>query len=194
MKLSIIIPAHNEEDNIASVIEKIEGVISGIDYELVVVNDHSSDRTGAIIAEASRKYDNIRLAVNNMDRGFANALRAGFRSSSGDVVISVMADLCDDLATIRAMWDKVGAGYDVVCGCRYIKGGKRVGGSKIKGFFSSFVGHSLHLLFGIPTHDVANAFKMYRRNVIEAMKTTSRSFEISMELALKAYYLGFKVT
>jgi glycosyltransferase involved in cell wall biosynthesis len=193
MKVSIIVPAHNEKDNIADVINKIEDSVN-IPFELIVVNDHSLDNTARLVEQLTRQYGNIRLVENKLDRGFANAIRTGFSNATGDAFIPVMADLCDDLSTIKKMLDKINAGYDVVCGCRYTKGGDRIGGSKIKGFFSYFVGWSLYFLLGIPTHDIANAFKMYRKEVIDNIDIKSRSFEVSMEIPLKAYYSGFKVT
>ena len=193
MKLSIIIPAHNEQDNITDVIDRIEKSLD-IDHELVVVNDHSTDATAKLVNGLSRQYNNIRLVENKLDRGFANALKTGFNYISTDIVVPIMADLCDDLSTIKKMLDKINEGYDIVCGCRYIKGGARLGGSKIKGFFSCFVGSSLHYLLGLPTYDIANAFKMYRKKVIEKIDIEANGFEISMEIPLKAYYLGFKMT
>jgi glycosyltransferase involved in cell wall biosynthesis len=193
MKLSIIIPAHNEEENIAEVITRIESCLD-LPHELVVVNDHSTDRTELIIEEMSKKYPAVRLANNTYKKGFANAIRFGFKQAKNDVVVPVMGDLCDDLGTIKKMLVKIQEGFDVVCAARYIKGGKRIGGSRIKGFFSFFVGWSLHYLLGIPTHDIANAFKMYRKTVLDSIKTQAHGFELSMELSLKAYYSGFKIT
>jgi len=193
MKLSIIIPAYNEKDNIADVINKIENSID-IPFELIVVNDHSVDNTVRLIEKLTQQYSNIRLVENKSDRGFANAIKTGFNNATGDVFIPIMADLCDDLSTVKKMFDKINEGYDIVCASRYIKGGARIGGSGVKGFFSCFVGWSLHFLLGIPTHDIANAFKMYRKKVIDSMDIKSKSFEISMEIPLKAYYLGFKLT
>jgi len=193
MKLSIVIPAHNEQDNISDIINRIENSLD-IDYELVVVNDHSIDATGEIVDKLSQKYKNIRLVENKLAQGFANAIKTGFHNVLGDMVILVMADLCDELSTIKIMFHKINEGYDVVCGSRYIKGGARLGGSKIKGFFSCFVGQSLYCLLRLPTHDIANAFKMYRKKVIESIHIESEGFEISMEIPLKAYYLGFKIT
>ena len=193
MTLSIIIPAYNEEENIGKILENIERSLS-IAHELVVINDHSTDNTRGIIIELSKRYSNIRLVDNNGQKGFANAVKTGFKNAKGEVVIPIMADLCDDLATIEKMMGKINEGYDIVCGSRYIKGGLRLGGSRIKGFFSSFAGWSLHYLLGLPTHDIANAFKMYRKIVIEAVDIKSTGFEISMEIPLKAYYLGFKIT
>lgn len=193
MKLSIVIPAHNEQDNIIDALNKIEQSLD-IDYELVVVSDHSTDATGELVDKISKKYNNIRLVENKLNKGFANALKTGFHSALGDVVIPVMADLCDDLSVIKIMFEKINQGYDVVCGSRYIKEGARLGGSRIKGFFSSFVGKSLHYLLGFPTSDIANAFKMYRKKVIDSIDIESCGFEISMEIPLKAYYLRFRIT
>ena len=193
MKLSIIVPAHNEQDNIINVIEKIEHSLD-IEHELVVVNDNSTDATVGLVQRLSRQYGNIKLVHNKSDKGFANALKTGFDNISTDIVVPVMADLCDDLAAIPKMLNKINEGYDVVCGSRYIKGGARLGGSRLKGFLSFWAGKSLSFLLDLPTHDIANAFKMYRKEVIDNIDIQSQAFEISMEIPLKAYYLGFKIT
>jgi len=193
MKLSIIIPAHNEAESMAEIITRVEDSLK-LDYELVVVNDHSADNTARIVSYLSGKYNNIKLVDNLMERGFANALKSGFQNASGDLLLPLMADLCDDLDTIPKMLKKINEGYDIVCGSRYIKGGARIGGSKLKGFLSCWGGKSLSFLLGIPTHDIANAFKMYRRQVINSVNLQSQAFDISMEIPLKAYYSGFKIT
>jgi dolichol-phosphate mannosyltransferase len=193
MKLSIVVPAHNEEDNIGSLIDKVELILK-IDFELLVVDDHSSDSTARIVLDRARLFSNIRLIENKLDAGFANTLRAGFANASGDFILPLMADLCDDLHTVNIMYDKINEGYDVVCGSRYIKGGARIGGSKLKGFLSSLAGWSAFYLLGISTHDIANAFKMYRKKVIGSINIQAKGFEISMELPIKAYYAGSKIT
>lgn len=193
MKLSIIIPAHNEQDNITEVINRVEGSLD-IPHELIIVNDHSQDGTAEIVERLSERYPNIRLVDNINTKGFANALKTGFASAKTDIMVPVMADLCDDLNTIREMFRKINENYDIVCGCRYIKGGARLGGSKIKGFFSCFVGKTLKFLLGLPTHDIANAFKVYRKKVIDSVNIESTGFEVSMEIPLKAYFSGFKIT
>jgi glycosyltransferase involved in cell wall biosynthesis len=192
MKLSIIIPAHNEEENIADVITKVEATVA-IEHELVVVNDHSVDKTGQIVAGLAGEYKNIRLVENKREKGFANAIRAGFEACGGDVVIPVMGDLCDDLSTIPLLWDKIDQGFDVACGCRYTKEGGRFGGSRFKAILSGFAGCSMYYLIGIPTHDISNAFKMYRKKVIHSVEIKAKGFEISMELTLKAFFQGFKI-
>lgn len=193
MKLSIAIPAHNEEENIAQVIEQVEDKIKFL-FDLIVVNDHSTDKTAEIVAGLAKKFTNIILIENKLKPGFANAIKTGLTSAKTDVVVPVMGDLCDDLETIPVMFEKIIEGFDVVCGSRYIKGGRRIGGSKVKGFFSFFVGRTISIFTGIPTRDVANAFKMYRKEVVDSINIESTGFEISMEMALKAYFKGFKVT
>jgi dolichol-phosphate mannosyltransferase len=193
MKLSIIVPAHNEQENITDVIKRIEESVD-IDHELVVVNDHSNDNTAALVSKLAGVYKNIKLVENKSEKGFANALRSGFNNSSAEVVIPVMGDLCDELATIKKMFEKIYEGYDVVCASRYIEGGGRLGGSKIKGAMSCFAGRSLYYLLGIPTHDIANAYKMYRKGMLDKLDIRASGFEISMEITLKAYYQGYRIT
>lgn len=193
MDLSIIVPAHNEEENISNVISSIEDGLN-FPFELVVVNDHSADRTAEIVAGLAKKFNNIILVENELAPGFVNAVKTGLVSVKTEVVVPVMGDSCDDMGTIPLMFEKIKEGFDVVCGSRYIKGGARIGGSKIKGFFSFFVGRTMSMFTGIPTHDVANAFKMYRKKVVDRINIESNGFEISMELALKAYFLGFNIT
>jgi len=191
--LSIIIPVHNEQENIVDLINRIENFLD-IPYELVVINDHSTDSTKELVNKLSKQYNNIRQVENKLGQGVGNALKTGFENIMTELIVPVMGDLCDDLSTIKKMLDKINEGYDIVCGSRYIKEGARLGGSKIKGFFSWFVGRSLHYLLGLPTYDIANAFKMFRRKVIDKIDIKSKGFEISMEIPLRAYYLGFKIT
>jgi glycosyltransferase involved in cell wall biosynthesis len=193
MNFSIIIPAHNEEFSIEKTVTSIEQGVSG-EYEIVVVNDHSRDGTADVVRRLSLQYKNLRLLENTDEPGFANALRAGFYGAGTDVVVPVMADLCDDPHTINKMYEKIGRGFDVVCGSRYMKGGRKIGGPKLKSFFSRFVGLSLNFLIGIPTHDIANAFKMYRKRIFDDIEIKSRGFEISVEVPLKAFFAGYAIS
>jgi glycosyltransferase involved in cell wall biosynthesis len=191
--ISIIVPAHNEESNIRELIEKVESTVT-IRHELIVINDHSTDRTCEIISGLFSKYPALKLMHNNKTPGFANAIITGLDHFKGDAVVPLMGDLSDDPATINMMASKIDDGYDVVCGSRYIEGGARIGGSRIKGLLSFLAGWSLHFILGIGTHDITNPFKMYRKKVIDTISPESDSFEISIELPLKALYAGFKVT
>ncbi len=193
MTVTLVIPAHNEEEVIAYTIRSIEEELS-LDYEIVVVNDNSLDNTAIIVKGLMKHYSNLRLVDNDTDKGFANALKKGFSVSNSDLVIPVMADLCDDPRTIRDLYVKSLEGFDIVCGSRYMQGGTKIGGPLVQSLFSRFVGCSLKYLIGIPTSDVSNSFKCFRRNVLNAIKLKSKGFEISMEVTLKAYFAGFTIT
>ncbi len=193
MKITLVIPAHNEEEVIAHTINSIEEKLN-LDYEIVVVNDHSVDNTGIVVKGLMKQYPNLRLVENDMERGFASALKKGFSVANSDFIIPVMADLCDDPLTIYDMYRKALKGFDVVCGSRYMKGGAKTGGPLIQSTFSRVVGWSLKYLIGIPTFDVSNSFKCYRKNVLDSLEFQSKGFEISMEITLKAYSSGFTIT
>ncbi len=191
---SLIIPAHNEEFSLRGTVSSLENVLSNYDFEIIIVNDHSTDRTVKIVRELTKKYPNIRLLDNTNKKGFATTLITGFRQAMGDFLIPVMADGCDDPNTIKEMHEKTKNGYDLVCASRYTKGGRRVSGPKLKGFFSEFVGRTIHLLTRIPTTDVANAFKLYRKSALQKIKIENSGFAISMEITLKIYFQGYKIT
>lgn len=193
MKYSVIIPAHNEEASIAKTIEIIEKTLN-IDYELVVVNDHSQDSTVDIVKNLINKYPNLRLVDNVKPGCFGNALKTGFENAKGDYFVPVMADLCDDIITITEMTEKAEEGYDIICGSRYMSGGKKIGGPALQTFFSRTFGLSLHYLIGIPTLDTANAFKMYNRNIFAKIEINAAWFEISAEITLKAFFKHAKIT
>jgi len=193
MNFSVIIPAHNEEANIEKVINSLENNVVG-EYEIVVIDDHCADKTADIVRGLAIKYKNIRLVENNDEPGFANALKAGFNNIKSEIVIPVMADLCDDPKTINQMYKLALEGFDIVCGSRYMKEGRKIGGPSFKTFFSRFVGLSLNFFIGIPTHDISNSFKLYKKKVLENIKMESGGFEISAEIPLRAYFLGFKIT
>jgi len=192
MMVSIVIPAYNEEECIEDVVSHLEQALT-VEYEIIVVNDHSVDNTRNKVEELKNNYKNIVLVDNQESQGFANTLRSGFKAASGDLIVPVMADLCDDPATINQMYSKIGEGYDIVCGSRYMLKGKKVGGPGVKTFLSNLAGKIIYIL-GIPTQDITNSFKMYKKEVIEAVDLKAESFEISMEIPLKAHLKGFKIT
>ena len=127
MKLTIVIPAHNEEEVIGDTLERLEAELT-IPHEVVVVNDHSTDGTADVVRRTASGWPHVRLIDNPLPGGFTNAIKAGFNDVTEGAIATVMGDLCDDPKTIEAMYGKILEGYDVVCGSRYMKGGRKIGG------------------------------------------------------------------
>lgn len=190
--LTIIIPVLNEEDAVSETLQAVIGAVP--DTDIVVVDDHSTDGTQKIVESFAAEHPRVRLVQNQMQPGFANALKTGFKTATTEFVLPVMGDLCDEVARIPEMLEVCLDGdCDLVCGSRYIKGGRKEGGPRIQTFFSWLFGVTIHVLTGISTHDISNSFKMYRRSVLEAITIESRMFEVSMEMTLKVFFQGGKV-
>lgn len=196
MNLSIIIPVYNEAENIKIAIPKIEKEVK-VSHRIIVIYDFDKDTTISVIKNLQKKYKNIKLIKNNIGngRGVINAIKTGFEIINDGVIVVMMADLSDDPTTINKMYEKINQGYDVVCGSRYTKGGKKIGGPLLKSFLSWFAGFSTPLLLGIGIHDLTNAFKMYKKEVIDSINIESTGgFELSMEIVIKAHFKDFKIT
>jgi|SRR3989344_3285618 len=193
-KLSIIIPARNEEKSILKVLEYLKKTVK-TPYEIIVVNDRSADNTELIVKKYSIKNKSV-LFTNTKGRyGFSNAIKEGLKKSSTDIVVIVMADLCDDPKTIDQMYKTLTEGWDIVCGTRYNMGGKKLGGPKIQNFFSALVCKSLYYTIALPTTDASNSFKMFRKKVFKSINyKDGMGVEASLDLILRAYFRGYKIT
>lgn len=194
--LSVVIPTYNEADHIGTLLNHVKNEIS-TEKEVVVVYDFEEDNTIPVIEEIRGRYSfPISCIRNKYGRGALNAIKTGMEESNGIAVLVIMADLSDGLDVVDLMYDRINSeGYDLVCGSRYMKGGKQHGGPKFKGFLSRMAGLTLHILSGIPTHDVTNSYKMYRKSLLdETVIESNGGFEIGMEITVKAFLNGYRIT
>lgn len=194
MKLSVVIPAHNEEGSIgetlALVSRKLQG--AGIPYEIIVVDDNCSDATATVALAGD---DNIRLVTNTGRNGFGMAVRAGLAAARGDAVAVMMADLSDSADDLLLYYQTLQEGYDCVFGSRFIRGGRVVDYPPHKLLMNRAANLFIRLLFGLRYNDITNAFKCYRREVIETMQPLiSPHFNLTVEMPLKAIIRGFRYT
>jgi dolichol-phosphate mannosyltransferase len=192
--LSIIIPAHNEAESIESTILDIIKTIkeNGIPYEIVVVNDNSTDSTQEIVAKLSSKDHNIKLLKRKPPKGFGRAVRDGLDNFSGDYVVICMGDASDTPEDIVRYYQKLEDGYDCAFGSRFIKGAIVRNYPLVKLFFNRVGNIFIKYLFGLKYNDISNAFKAYRKEVIEeVMPLVSNHFNITVEIPLKAVVRGF---
>lgn len=194
MKLTIIIPVYNEAENITQAIEKIEAKVK-YPHKILIIYDFNKDTTVPIVKKLQKKFPNIQLLRNKLGKGVLNAIKSGFNQVKEGAVLVTMADLSDDPATINKMFKKINEGFDIVGGSRYIQGGGKKGGPFLKSLLSYLAGLTTPLLLGIPIYDLTNAFKMYKKEVLKAIKIESAGgFELSEEIIIKAHFAGFKIT
>lgn len=196
MKFSIVIPAYNEEENIAPLIDDIVsfGYKVGWDYEIIVVDDDSSDDTANIIHRYIDKYSFIRIIRRRSDnRGMGQALREGTTLAGSRIVVWMMADRADRIEIIPDIIRKIEEGYDLVFASRYMPGGSRGDLDCVKAFLSSRYTVLLRWLWGLKVHDVTNAFRCFRKDIFFKLKIGSTDFSISPEFAIKAHMAGYRL-
>lgn len=195
--LTLIVPAKKEEEAVIHTLEKIKERVK-IPHKVIVVNDSlEGDKTGEIVKRYIKKNKNVSVIINrnNPHPTFASALISGFNKAKKGVVVPVMADLCDRVEDIDIMYKEILDGWDIVCASRYVKGGGKKGGPLIQSVCSFIVCSFLHFVTGIPTTDVSNAFKMYKKDVLNKVVINARSgVEVSMAITLQAYFNNAKIT
>ena len=195
--LSIIIPAYNEEDCIESTAHLISERLERdkIDYEILVVNDNSKDNTEAVLKKINQENPRIRYVNNYYPNGFGFAVRCGLENFSGDAVAVVMADNSDSPDNMVDYYYKLQEGYDCVFGSRFIKGGKVIDYPIHKLFINRLANLFIQVLFGLKFNDTTNAFKIYRKEVIEGISPLlSHHFNLTVEMPLKAIVRGYSYT
>lgn len=194
--LSVVIPAHNEAESIPIALRGVYAALqdAGIEHEIVVVDDHSVDGTGTIVRElASAEIPTARVVVNRGKGGFGLAVRCGLENFRGDAVAVMMADLSDSPTDLVAFWRTMQReGVDCVFGTRFSRGGRVIDYPKAKLRINRMANFGIRVLFGLRYDDVTNAFKMYRREVIEGVQPLlSHHFNLTVEIPLKAIVRGY---
>lgn len=195
MSLDICVPVYNEGENIIPLLNALKEKVN-LEFRLLVIYDMEEDNTLPVLRPVMEQYPfPIHLIRNQYGRGVANAIRTGMDHVQEEYWLVTMADLSDEPATIPLMYQKMQEGYDMVAGSRYMRGGRKHGGPFLKSLFSRCAGWGMHILVGIPIHDLSNAFKMYRTEVSRRIPLESDDgFELCTELALKTYLAGYRLT
>lgn len=195
--LSVVIPARDEEGSVASTVEHLHRELHShqIPHEIVVVDDGSTDRTWEIIQELQGRIANLAPTKNPGPHGFGRAITHGLSVMKGDAVVIMMADESDDSHDVVRYWKALNQGYDCVFGSRFIKGSRVTDYPKLKLFLNRLANYFLKILFRIKLNDTTNAFKAYRREVIEGCQPLiAPHFNITVEIPLKAIVRGFSWT
>jgi dolichol-phosphate mannosyltransferase len=194
MKLSVVIPAYNEEESIGETLRTLHAALgrAGIDHEIVVTNDNSKDGTLARLTALAQEIPTLTYYTNPGPNGFGYAVRYGLERYQGDCVAVMMADLSDDPADLVAFYHKLLEGYDCVFGSRWIKGGRVVDYPAHKKTLNRVANTIVRAVFRLRYNDCTNAFKLYRRSTMDGLKPfLSPHFNLTLELPLKAIVRGY---
>jgi dolichol-phosphate mannosyltransferase len=194
-ELGIIIPVYNEADNIGNTIRAIETEVR-TPHTIYIVYDFDGDNTLPAVKLIQEKDIAVDIAlIKNSAGKVVNAIKSGLRDAREKYLLVTMADLSDDYGVVDRMVSMADHGFDVVCGSRYAKGGKQIGGPLIKRTLSRVAGMSLRHIARVPTSDATNSFKLYRKEMIDTLTIESDGgFEIGMEIVIKAHFAGRRVT
>ena len=195
METSIVIPAHNEQDNLPKLLDgilKLKGSLGS--FETILVDDNSADKTKEIAERYAKKYGSIKVVHRcKGNNGVGAALKEGTNIAKGSFVVWVMGDNSDDLATIPQLIMQLRNSADIVFGSRYIKGGSSSNLDAYKAMLSKNYTRIIQILFGIKVHDITNAFRAFKKEIYNRIRLESDDFAISPEFAIKAHIKGFKL-
>jgi dolichol-phosphate mannosyltransferase len=197
LPLVLVVPVYHEQETIGRTLDELASKVP-IPHRTLVVYDKDDDPTVPVVKALLPRLPHVELVKNDIKRGVLGAIRKGFQVAMevpGDAAVCVvMADLSDELSGIEKMYRALQEGADLVAGSRYCPGGAQHGGPLLKRTLSRLAGRSLHAVTSMPTHDVTNAFRMYRASFLRRIEIESEGgFELSLELTVKAWAYGFRI-
>lgn len=193
MKLSVVIPAHNEVDSIGATVQAVASELRDehIPYEILVVDDASSDGTADVVRASAARDLGVRYLRSPRPPGFGQAVRAGLDEYTGDAVAIVMADLSDSPKDLVRYYRVLEQGFDCAFGSRFIRGGRVSDYPKFKLALNRLVNLGIRVLFRHGYNDTTNAFKAYKREAVEHIQPLlSNHFNLTVEMPLKAVVRG----
>lgn len=197
LELSIVLPTFKERENLSVFIPKIQNAFQGLSFEMIIVDDGSADGTRELIHQMNQNYKNLRLIERSKMMGIGSAIREGYNQSQGRFVLSSDADQSFLVEDMKALYQKILEGYDLVVGYRH--GGQayyeaKTWTTKLKHFVSSKGNWIVRNLSGIKLHDFSANFRIIQREKWMELKTQENTNSLLFEMIVKASKKNFKMT
>lgn len=193
--ISVLIPVHNEEENVEILIHKIIKVFAYNnikDFEIIIIDDNSTDDTGAVADDISGKNPAVRVIHRVGEPGVGRALKAGFKESKGNVIITLDGDLSHNPEEIPRILSQIYSGADLVIGSRYIQGGSYET-SFVRMVLTRTYNLTLKVLSQSEISDFTTGYRGMKRDILNSIQLLSNGFAIHPELHIKSLRGGFDV-
>jgi dolichol-phosphate mannosyltransferase len=192
---SVVMPARDEEESLPGTLRDIYATFKAVNipHELVVVDDGSKDSTWTVLQSLKAEIPTLAPVQNLGMHGFGRAIIHGLKCMKGDAVVIMMADASDSPSDAVKYWRLLNdQGYECAFGSRFVKGGKVIDYPRVKLLVNRLANFFVRIGFAIPLNDTTNAFKAYRRVVIEGCRPfLAPHFNLTVELPLKAIVRGY---
>jgi len=192
IRISVVIPAHNEAENLKRLVPGLKKALGGNLYEVIAVNAESTDNTAQVGKSLEKKYNFFRMVESKS--GVGNALRAGYKAARGNWILSIDCDFLRNMEHFPLLVEKAKEGYDMVTGSRYIPGGKLIGYPPFKKFANRVFHGVVCTILNIPSKDLTNNFKLMKREIAQRIPSVEPHFAVNAETGIYPTLLGYRVS
>ncbi|AEG61961.1 glycosyltransferase family 2 protein [Desulforamulus ruminis] len=192
MKVTVLAPAYNEEAVIEKFVRTVMDQLGGLlSFDMLIVNDGSSDRTGEILLRLQQEYNNLAVVTHPVNQGLGAGLKTGFSHAKGDVVVTLDADLSQPPSLIPKMIEEIKMGADVVIGSRYIQGGGMKGVPRWRMIISRLGNWLIRNSLDIRVKDCTSGLRAYRRGAVQDLGEIGSGFEVQLKILQQLVQVRF---
>lgn len=183
MLITVLAPAFNEEPVIEKFVHEVMKTLNGVFYfELIIINDGSTDQTNKILTQLQKQYDNLVVISHAINKGLGAGLKTGFANAKGDLVVTMDADLSQPPSLIPTMIEKITRGIDIVIASRYVKGGGMQGVPWWRVIISKLGNWLIKTVTGVKARDCTSGMRAYRKEVLNELHNIGNGFEVQLKI------------
>ncbi len=184
--ITILLPAYNEEEVIEKSVDKIFSALKlKEDYEILVINDGSTDKTEEILKELKRKYRNLRYINHEKNKGLGGAIKTGIKEANGRIIIELDADMTQPIDLVEQMVNKIDEGNDICIASRYIKGGGMRNVPLWRVLLSKLANKIFSITYFTKITDLTSGYRAYKSSFVKKLDFSQNDFSIQLEISVK---------